>query len=118
LLAEDEEAVRQLASFVLREEGYNVLESTDGQEALELAGSFDGDIDLLVADAIMPRMGGRQLADCMASQRPATRVLFTSGYTNDDIVTQSDGNKFAAFLQKPFTPASLARKVREVLDRN
>jgi PAS domain S-box-containing protein len=116
LLAEDAAPVRSVAREVLRRHGYRVMAAADGRSALELADGHPGQIDLLITDVIMPEMSGRQLADRLKEQRTALKVLFVSGYTDDAIVRHGILEPGIAFLQKPFTPESLARKVREVLD--
>ncbi|MFQ6029977.1 MAG: response regulator, partial [Dehalococcoidia bacterium] len=117
LLAEDEPAVRELASMMLRRQGYKVLEAANGVEALELAEDRASDrIDLLLTDVVMPHMGGRELAEQMQAIHPETRVLYTSGYTDEAIVHQGIEGQGVQFIQKPFSSPDLARKVREVLD--
>jgi CheY-like chemotaxis protein len=116
LLVEDEEGVRTLAAYVLRDCGYEVLEARHGEEALRVAANHDGPIGLLVTDVVMPHLGGRELAERLKACRPETRVLFLSGYTDDAIVRHGILEAEVAFLQKPFTTTALARKVREVLD--
>jgi PAS domain S-box-containing protein len=116
LLVEDEDGVRALARHVLQGCGYTVLEAYDGAEALRVAGQYQGRIDLLVTDVVLPRMGGRILAERLAGMHAGVKVLFLSGYTDDAVVRHGILEAQVAFLQKPFTPASLAAKVREVLD--
>ena len=116
LLVEDEDGVRGLAGHVLQGCGYKVLEANNGAEALRLAAAYGGRIDLLVTDVVMPQVGGRELAERLAVLRPQTKVLFLSGYTDDAIVRHGILEEEVAFLQKPFTTAALARRVREVLD--
>jgi PAS domain S-box-containing protein len=116
LLVEDEEAVRSLTRSVLQRCGYTLLEAPDGVEALAVAQKYGECIDLLVTDVVMPRMGGRELAERLAVPHPAARVLFLSGYTDDAVVRHGVQEAEVAFLQKPFTPSALATKVREVLD--
>ncbi|MBI5709521.1 MAG: PAS domain S-box protein [Candidatus Eisenbacteria bacterium] len=116
LLVEDEPQVRGLAREVLAGQGYRVLEAADGPEALMLSERFSGAIHLLVTDVVMPRMNGRELAESLAKQRPEMKLLYTSGYTDRGVVESGTLGGDAAFLQKPFTPDSLARKVRELLD--
>ena len=116
LIAEDAAPVRSVAREVLRRHGYRVLAAADGPSALELAAAHPGPIDLLITDVIMPEMSGRHLADRLKDLRTTLRVLFVSGYTDDAIVRHGILEPGIAFLQKPFTPESLARKVREVLD--
>jgi PAS domain S-box-containing protein len=116
LLVEDEDAVRALGRLVLRQGGYDVLEARDGGEALRLCAGHAGPIHLLVSDVVMPGLGGRQLAERLAESRPGMKVLFMSGYIDDAVVRHGVSAAEVAFLPKPFTPAALARKVREVLD--
>ena len=117
LLAEDEETVRKLAREVLELYGYRVLEAAGGGDALLICERHAGPIQLLVTDVVMPEMGGRELAARLARLRPETRVLYMSGYTDSAIAHQGVLEDRADFIQKPFTPEALARKVREVLDR-
>jgi len=118
LLVEDEEVVRELARKVLQREGYTVLTAGQAGEALSIGTEHDGAIQLLVTDVIMPGgMGGRELADRLTVLLPGLRVLFMSGYTADTVVDQGVQDREVDFLQKPFTPAGLLRKVRSVLDR-
>ncbi len=116
LLVEDEDAVRTLAKLVLQSHGYNVLEARDGREAIGIAQQHGDRVHMLVTDLVMPRMSGRQLADVLTRLRPNLRILFMSGYTDEAIVRQGALDPGVAFLQKPFSPIALARKVREVLD--
>jgi two-component system cell cycle sensor histidine kinase/response regulator CckA len=116
LLVEDEAGVRNLSKFVLESNGYKVLEAGHGQEALDVAERHDGAIHLLVTDVVMPGMSGRQLANSLCQVRPGTRVLFMSGYTDEAVLRHGVIDASPAFLQKPFSPIGLARKVREVLD--
>jgi two-component system cell cycle sensor histidine kinase/response regulator CckA len=117
LTVEDEASVRSITARVLTELGYRVLEAANGEDALRVAQKHDGPIHLLVTDVVMPQMGGGELAGRMATMRPEVKVLFVSGYTDEAIVRAGILNRRAAFLQKPFTTAALARKVRETLDR-
>jgi PAS domain S-box-containing protein len=118
LLVEDDPALREMAATLLRRLGYTVLAAANGVEALSLSHQPDtGRIDLLFTDVVMPHMSGKELADRVRALSPHTRILFTSGYTENTIVQQGGLNQGVAFLQKPFTPSVLARKVREVLDQ-
>ncbi len=116
LVVEDEELVRDFACRFLRNEGYLTRESSDGVDALALLRAEPDAVDLVLTDAVMPRMGGRELADHLARLRPGLPVLFMSGYTNDEIIRRGLLTPGAPFLQKPFSPEALATKVREVLD--
>jgi DNA-binding NtrC family response regulator len=117
LLVEDEDAVRALAREVLRRNGYVVLEARHGLDALRLAERHPDPIHLLVTDVVMPHMSGRELADRFSEVRPHMKVLFMSGYT-DHTAMHRHLTPSAAFLQKPFTPETLARKVRSMLDEH
>ena len=116
LLVEDEESVRVLLLEILESEGYTVLVASDGQEALRMCREYEGAVNLLVTDVVMPGMSGRQLVEQMAKSRPEMKVLYMSGYTDDAIVRHGMLETGMAFLQKPFTPDAAARKVREVLE--
>jgi two-component system, cell cycle sensor histidine kinase and response regulator CckA len=117
LLVEDEAAVRDLAVRVLREHGYTVLEAAHPDEALAIAWARPvGSIHLLLTDVVMPRMSGPMLAEEVLKRSPDIKTLFISGYTDNAIVHHGRLDPGVAFLPKPFSPASLARKVREVLD--
>jgi PAS domain S-box-containing protein len=116
LLVEDEETVRELVKRVLQSSGYTVLDARDGEEALEVDAAHAGPIDILVTDLVMPRMGGRQLADELTRRRPKTRVLFMSGYSDEAMVRHGVSDGSVEFLQKPFTTLDFVRKVRDVLD--
>lgn len=115
LLAEDEDMLRVLARRILESVGYVVFEASNGREGLEFCRNHEGQIDLLVTDVVMPELGGRELAEGALILRPNLKVLFISGHTQD-VVLKAGVQKGAAFLQKPFTPAVLAQKVRETLD--
>jgi PAS domain S-box-containing protein len=117
LLVEDEPTVRALAARVLRAQGYHVLEAADGLQALRVAKEFMGPtIHLLLTDVVMPQMGGRALAERLAASLPGIKTLFISGYTGEGITQGSEVEPRIELLQKPFSPATLAQKVRAVLD--
>jgi two-component system cell cycle sensor histidine kinase/response regulator CckA len=116
LLAEDAAAVRVAARQILERSGYTVLEAPTGKDALIIASKRQAPIHLLLTDVVMPEMSGRELAEQFAEFRPASKVLYMSGYTNDAIVRHGILQPGIAYLQKPFSPDALARKVREVLD--
>ncbi|RMH14825.1 MAG: response regulator [Gemmatimonadetes bacterium] len=116
LLVEDETMVRLLAERVLRQQGYNVLSAGDAMEAIQTAGQYEGHIDLLLTDVVMPTISGRELAETLLQHRPDTVVLYMSGYTDDTVVKHGVLARETHFLHKPFTPAGLLTKVREVLD--
>src|SRR5579862_705323 len=116
LLVEDDEAVRELTEMVLKQYGYNVLVAEDPEHAQKLSDTPGMDIQLVLTDVVMPTMSGRELVRKLTSKHPHLRVLYMSGYTDNVITSGGVLEPGLAFLQKPFTPASLARKVREVLD--
>jgi two-component system, cell cycle sensor histidine kinase and response regulator CckA len=116
LLVEDEEVVRTMTKNILEDCGYTVLPASNGKHALEVLAAHEGAIDLLLTDVVMPQMGGRRLAERMKDVRPATRILYMSGYTDDSIIRHGVLEETAAFMEKPYSPETLARKVREILD--
>jgi PAS domain S-box-containing protein len=118
LVVEDEESIRRLATEILGRYGYAVFSAGDGEEALRIATSHEGEIDLLLTDVIMPGMGGPELFERIRQLRPGIKVLYVSGYTNDAIVHQGVLDPGIAFLQKPYSPTSLVRKVKDVLEEN
>jgi PAS domain S-box-containing protein len=117
LLVEDEESVRTFAHKTLKGYGYIILEASNGEEALRLAQGHGRKINLLLTDVVMPQMSGKELADRIKILWPDIKVLFASGYTDNAIVHHGILESGIHFLQKPYTPEVLARKVREVLDR-
>ena len=117
VLVEDEEAVRSLASLLLARQGYMVHAFGSGPEAIDALGAMTEPVHLLMTDVVMPEMNGRVLAERVVALRPAIRVLFTSGYTADAIVHHGVLDEGVEFLPKPYTVGSLARRVREVLDK-
>jgi PAS domain S-box-containing protein len=116
LLTEDEEQVRKMIRMILEMNGYHVLEASGGDEALALYKQHEGQIDLVMTDVVMPQMSGRELAQSLEILHPGIKVLYMSGYTDDAIVRHGLLDQEIAFLQKPFTPDALMRKMREVLD--
>jgi len=116
LIVEDEAAVRRMAARALAAQGYAILEAENGAEALEVLARGGNPIDLVLTDVVMPLVNGRELGERLSVERPGLRVLFMSGYTDDDIVRRGLLRPGSPFLQKPFMPGDLSRKVREVLD--
>jgi len=116
LLAEDEPSLRQLMARVLRTQGYTVLEATDGHEALTLAQANGSKIQLLLTDVIMPGLSGKTLAEWLGQVNPAIRVLFISGYINNNAVRDAMSRPGTFFLQKPFNPLDLTKRVREAIE--
>ncbi|MBI2841266.1 MAG: PAS domain S-box protein [Acidobacteria bacterium] len=116
LLVEDEEVVRNMSREVLQMSGYTVLVAGHGEEALSVSRQHSGMIHLMVTDVVMPGMSGRELARRLAADRSDMRVLFVSGYTDDQIVHHGVLDEGIEFLQKPFSPSALVQKVRAVLD--
>ncbi len=115
LVVEDKEPVRSVLLEILNDLGYLVLEASDGEHALELARSHDGPIDLLLADIVMPGIQGDEVARRLREMRPATRVLFMSGYTKKAVADSLVAESGAAFIPKPFSLPELTEKLRAVL---
>jgi signal transduction histidine kinase/CheY-like chemotaxis protein len=115
LVVEDSPQLRELIEEILRVRGYRILVAEHGDGALELARRHDGPIHLLLTDVIMPGLNGRELADRLSTERPEMKVLFASGYTADVLVRYGVAGE-TSYIQKPFSPDVLSRKVREVLD--
>lgn len=116
LVVEDEDAVRALTRHILEHGGYTVVEAEDAASAVRAAEGHGGRIDLLVTDVVMPGLSGPELAERLRASRPGLKVLYLSGYTDDAVVRHGVLHESVNFLQKPFTPAALAAKVRDVLD--
>jgi PAS domain S-box-containing protein len=116
LVVEDDAGIRNLTSRALQGRGYSVLEAETGAEALRLAEEYDGPIDLVITDIVMPEMSGRRLAESVHSLHPSARVLFMSGFAPEEVVRQGLVDPDARLLEKPFSTEVLARTVREVLD--
>jgi CheY-like chemotaxis protein len=115
LLVEDEEIVRKMSREILQKTGYTVLEAPDGRAGLDLFMKEHSRIDLVVTDVVMPVMGGRELAERIDAVSPATKVLFMSGYTDDVVLRHGVQSGQMPMLAKPFSPAALTLKIREVL---
>ena len=119
LLVEDDEAVMRMTSKILKGNGYHVIEAGNGVEGFAVATKGDHpEIDLLVTDVIMPKMTGKTLSDKLRREYPDLKVLFISGYTDNATVRESLLDEGVSFLQKPFSPQSLAEKVRDIIDEN
>jgi CheY-like chemotaxis protein len=115
LVVEDEAGIRALVRKILRRQGYDVLEASNGDEALAICREHAGQIDLLITDVIMPEVGGRELVDRFHEMRRDAKVLYVSGYTDDATIYSGKYPPGTAFLQKPFTLGALLDKVKEVL---
>ena len=116
LLVEDEPGILQLAARMLTRQGYDVLAAGTPAEAIAMASEHAGEIHLLVTDVVMPEMNGRDLARQLLARHPKLKCLFISGYTADVIAQNGVVQEGLQFLQKPFTMAGLAERVREALD--
>jgi PAS domain S-box-containing protein len=115
LLVEDSKALRELTRELLTRVGYAVLEAADGQEAVELSQTYDGNIDLLLTDVVLPRMRGPEVAEIIAKQRPYTAIVFLSGYT-EEALSQMDSTRRITLVEKPYAADTLLRTVRQILD--
>ncbi len=118
LLVEDDDMVRHLVRETLERDGYRILDAPGPLEAKKAAEHFKSAIDLLITDVVMPKINGRELADHLVARRPGMKVLYMSGYTDNAVLNSGILQKEVAFLQKPFTPARLTEKVREVLEND
>jgi CheY-like chemotaxis protein len=118
LVVEDEDSVRRLLAHILSRHGYNVLEAANGEEALELFEKRSAEISLVLTDMVMPQMSGRELGEHLQQLRPAIKILYISGYTDDILARTGSLGPGMPFLQKPLHPEVLAAKVREALDAN
>jgi CheY-like chemotaxis protein len=116
LLVEDEPALRGLGQLILEECGYTVLKAANAEEALEVCGNHPSPLQLLVTDVVLPGLNGRQLAEQLLELYPQLKVLYVSGYMDDDVVRRGIAQQGVAFLQKPYSRIALTQKVREVLD--
>ncbi len=115
LLVEDNKEVRELTLEILKIQGYNVLQATNGAEALHVSSEYSGSIDLLVTDVVMPKMNGNILAAQLLLERPDLKVIFMSGYADSKLSIEDFIDKGHAFLQKPFSPTALTQKIRQML---
>ena len=118
LLVEDEELVRKLTTKVLKQEGFRVIDSGEPDNALQKVSESEQDIAVLVSDVVMPGMTGKELAERVLRQYPCAKVLFISGYTNEMISSKGIMNGTVPFLQKPFSPSDLIRKIHELLEES
>jgi len=118
LVIEDESVVRKLACRGLRDHGYNVVEAPNGAQALRYIREHPQMVNLVISDVVMPEIGGRELGQRLATLDPDLPILYMSGYTGEDVVQRGLLDPGAPFQQKPFTPAGLALKVRQMLDQD
>jgi CheY-like chemotaxis protein len=116
LLVEDDRGVRNLVERVLNSRGYRVLSAEHGVDALQIASALDGTIDLVLTDVVMPTMSGREMVDALRLKRPDVRVIYMSGYTDDEILRRGLHDPTISFIQKPFTAEHLAMLIRKILD--
>jgi two-component system cell cycle sensor histidine kinase/response regulator CckA len=117
LIVEDNDSLRKLARTVLKQNGYKVLAAENGEDALRISMGNKGPIDLIVTDVVMPKMSGRETVERLQPLYPKMKVIYMSGYTDNSIVHHGVLTPGLNFLEKPFSPEGLARKVREVLDK-
>ncbi|MFH1627799.1 MAG: response regulator [Pseudomonadota bacterium] len=117
LLVEDDVMLQGLMKTILEGYGYRVLAAGDGEAAIALSETHEGEIELLLTDVVLPGIGGKDLLDALREKRPEMKILFVSGYTDDIISRYGVVPQDVNFLEKPFAPKSLALKVREVLDQ-
>ena len=115
-MAEDSESLREMAQEYLESIGYTVIAAASGEKALQRAKDFEGPIHLLLTDVVMPEMSGPELANRLALLRPGVKIIFTSGYADDAIARQGILDPRVAFIQKPYRPKALAKKIRQVLN--
>jgi len=115
LVVEDQEAVRRLTTSLLREYGYQLLEASDGTDALRIAKEYGGEIDLVLTDVVLPGINGKELSERLQELRPGLKVLFTSGYTADAIGDRGILAEGLAYIPKPFSGGEMAAKIRDVL---
>ncbi len=118
LIVEDDDNLRKFAQRALQMYGYRILDAENGEDALRVCGEYEGQIDLMITDVVMPKMGGREAAERLQHLYPQIKVIYMSGYTDNTIVHYGVLTPELNFIQKPFTPKGLARKVREALESN
>ncbi|MCJ7771537.1 MAG: response regulator, partial [Desulfobacterales bacterium] len=118
IIAEDNDMILKLSKKILSDLGYHVLLANNGEEALKISEDFDGPIDLLLTDVIMPGINGMELAQQLKLRREETKVIFMSGYTGSNIFHNNILRLGMPFITKPFTKDSLSLKVRQVLDES
>ena len=116
LIIEDSEGVRKMTCTALKRRGYQIYEAKDGEEALQKITNFEGTMDLLITDVVLPKMNGKELADKIKKLKPDIKIIFMSGYTDETIVHQGILEAGIEFIQKPFSPNKFAEKVRQILD--
>jgi len=116
LVVEDDRTIREMTAGVLRQYGYTVLEAADGLQALRFLEDRCVEVALLLTDVVMPQMDGKTLADQVQQKCAKIKILFTSGYPGDIIAQHGVLDSGLAFLQKPFTPTALLKRIRQVLD--
>ena len=116
LVVEDEDSLRKMVRHILIRRGYNVLESANGEEALRTIEKHQGEVQLLLTDLIMPRMGGKELSELLKTKYPKLQVLYMSGYTGDSPPLVGDFEPGRSFIQKPFRSAQLLQRIRQILD--
>ena len=116
LLVEDDDGVRHLVKLNLEKQGYTILDAGNGQAAIDLLEGYNGPLDLVITDVVMPVMDGRQLVDRLLVRLPDLKVLYVSGYSNDILRRLGIEDATPAFLQKPFMPSKLIERVRFLLD--
>lgn len=117
LIVEDDHSLRKLARTVLKQRGYKVLEAENGEDALRISKEHEGPIQLMITDVVMPKMSGRETAERLQPLYPQMKVIYMSGYTDSAIAHHGVLAPGLNFIEKPFSPEGLARKVREVLDQ-
>jgi len=116
LLVEDDRAVRGIVARMLEESGYTVIEASDGKEALRMYDAHQNDIHIIVSDLVMPEVSGRSLAEHITAAQPGVKVLLISGYPEETLDDLNLEGPVVAFLSKPFSPTTLARKIRDLVD--